>query len=103
MTTIKNGSRGREVKTLQQKLNLSADGVFGPMTEAAVKTFQKTHGLTADGIVGPRTWPLSAFQIVLLLKSLFIVKQLPKAKNFLVALWRLAIESATFQHTYTTE
>lgn len=56
MTIIKNGSRGQEVKTLQQKLNLSADGVFGSMTEAAVKTFQKNHGLTADGIVGPRTW-----------------------------------------------
>lgn len=56
MTTIKNGSRCQEVKILQQKLNLSADGVFGTMTEAAVKNFQRTHGLTADGIVGPQTW-----------------------------------------------
>lgn len=56
MTTIKNGSRGQEVKILQQKLNISADGIFGPITEAAVKAFQKIRGLTADGIVGQRTW-----------------------------------------------
>lgn len=56
MTTIKNGSKGRDVKLLQQKLNLAADGVFGPLTETAVKNFQRTHGLTADGIVGPQTW-----------------------------------------------
>ena len=33
-----------------------ADGKFGKNTEAAVKEFQKDQGLTADGIVGHATW-----------------------------------------------
>lgn len=33
-----------------------ADGKFGAKTESAVKAFQKASGLTADGIVGPLTW-----------------------------------------------
>lgn len=56
MTTIKLGSKGTDVKTLQTKLNLVADGIFGPITEEAVKEFQKANGLTVDGIVGPKTW-----------------------------------------------
>jgi N-acetylmuramoyl-L-alanine amidase len=56
MTTLKRGSRGAEVKTLQGKLNLMADGIFGPLTEEAVKEFQKRKGLTADGVVGAQTW-----------------------------------------------
>ena len=56
MTTLKLGSRGEDVKTLQKKLNVTADGIFGPNTEAAVKAFQKSKGLTVDGIVGTNTW-----------------------------------------------
>lgn len=56
MTTLKRGSKGEEVKTLQRKLNLIADGIFGPITEEAVKAFQKVNGLTVDGIAGPKTW-----------------------------------------------
>lgn len=56
MTTIKRGSRGEEVKLLQQKLNVIVDGIFGSITEEAVKEFQKTNGLSVDGIVGPKTW-----------------------------------------------
>lgn len=56
MTTLKRGSRGAEVKTLQNRLNLIADGIFGPLTEEAVKEFQERAGLKADGVVGPRTW-----------------------------------------------
>ena len=56
MTTLRKGSRGPEVKTLQSKLNLMSDGIFGPLTEEAVKELQKTKGLTADGVVGARTW-----------------------------------------------
>ena len=43
------------VRALQQKLGVSADGVYGPKTRAAVKRFQRAHGLTADGVAGPRT------------------------------------------------
>lgn len=56
MTTLRKGSRGAEVKTLQRKLNLMADGIFGPLTEEAVKELQKAKGLTPDGVVGARTW-----------------------------------------------
>lgn len=56
METLKKGSRGENVKTLQKKLNLIADGAFGAITEEAVKAFQKAHGLTPDGIVGAKTW-----------------------------------------------
>ena len=53
---LKVGSRGEEVKQLQQKLGLGADGVFGPGTETAVKKWQAANGLTADGLVGNGTW-----------------------------------------------
>ena len=53
---LKNGSTGQEVKLLQEKLGLKADGSFGPMTEAKVKEWQAANGLAADGIVGPGTW-----------------------------------------------
>ena len=55
MATLKRGSRGAEVKTLQTRLNLMADGIFGPLTEEAVKEFQRRKGLTADGVVGAKT------------------------------------------------
>ena len=56
MTTLKLGSKGSDVKTLQNKLNLIEDGIFGPLTEEAVKDFQRKNNLTVDGIVGPNTW-----------------------------------------------
>jgi hypothetical protein len=43
------------VRALQQKLGVSADGVYGPKTRAAVKRFQRAHGQTPDGVAGPRT------------------------------------------------
>lgn len=55
MATLKRGSRGAEVKTLQTRLNLMADGIFGPLTEEAVKEFQRRKGLTADGVIGAKT------------------------------------------------
>lgn len=53
---LRNGSKGDDVKKLQSKLGLNADGTFGPKTEEAVKNFQTKNGLTPDGIVGPKTW-----------------------------------------------
>lgn len=52
---LKLGSRGNEVKLLQEKLNLKTDGIFGPLTEEAVKDFQRSNGLKVDGIVGANT------------------------------------------------
>lgn len=53
---LKVGSKGEDVKKLQAKLGLTADGSFGPGTEKAVKAWQTANGLKADGIVGDGTW-----------------------------------------------
>lgn len=53
---LKVGSKGEEVKKLQEKLGITADGSFGPGTEAKVKEWQKSNGLKEDGIVGDSTW-----------------------------------------------
>jgi putative chitinase len=53
---IKLGSKGGDVKSLQEKLGLTADGSFGPGTEKAVKEWQSKNGLTADGIIGDTSW-----------------------------------------------
>lgn len=53
---LKKGSTGEDVKKIQEKLGLSADGVFGSGTEAKVKEWQKSNGLSADGVIGPASW-----------------------------------------------
>jgi putative chitinase len=40
---------------IQAKLGLTADGIKGPKTIAAIKEFQAANGLVADGIPGPKT------------------------------------------------
>ena len=52
---VKRGDRGDAVRSIQRELGITADGVFGPMTERAVKRFQRSHDLVPDGIVGPLT------------------------------------------------
>lgn len=54
------GETGALVRAMQGLLNaagasLTLDGIFGPLTEAAVKTFQQHAGITVDGIPGPVT------------------------------------------------
>lgn len=56
METIKKGSKGEDVKQLQKKLGIVADGIFGQQTENKLKEWQKAHGLSADGVAGPKTW-----------------------------------------------
>ena len=53
---LKNGSRGNDVKMLQEFLETAADGIFGNGTEVLVKKYQKNNGLSVDGMVGPATW-----------------------------------------------
>jgi peptidoglycan hydrolase-like protein with peptidoglycan-binding domain len=49
------GARGPAVVELQQLLGITADGIFGPATDAAVRAFQAAHGLVVDGVVGATT------------------------------------------------
>lgn len=58
--TLRTGDAGVTVWSLQKALNtfntdVALDGQFGPATEASVRTFQGAAGLTADGIAGPLT------------------------------------------------
>ncbi len=58
---LKRGSKGTEVKYLQQNLiglgylEGEADGSFGSKTEAAVRAFQQEYGLQPDGSAGYAT------------------------------------------------
>ena len=52
---IGRGSTGAAVQALQQKLGITADGIFGPQTERAVRAFQRAHGIPTTGFVGPLT------------------------------------------------
>lgn len=60
--TIKEGSVGPDVRWAQYLLvrrtmtDDQIDGIFGPITNAAVEEFQSQSGLTVDGVVGPMTW-----------------------------------------------
>ena len=65
--TVKKGSKGDAVRGVQEEFqyrNLSGDptkgpqidGIFGPITDAAVRGFQEALEITVDGIVGPVTW-----------------------------------------------
>lgn len=55
------GSRGEEVRQIQEKLKAwgyydgNVDGIFGSQTLQAVKDFQKVNNLSVDGIVGEKT------------------------------------------------
>ena len=63
MAYLKYGSKGDEVKQLQQALinagydvgSSGADGNYGPATQAAVTQYQKDKGLKVDGLAGTET------------------------------------------------
>ena len=61
MAKIKRGSSGDLVVWAQEHLysagfRTTIDGGFGPHTLSAVRSFQRTHGLSADGVIGQLTW-----------------------------------------------
>ena len=59
--TLRSGDSGDEVQQLQEALAAlgydvgEPDGSYGPTTEEAVKQFQADSGITADGVAGPQT------------------------------------------------
>mgnify|MGYP002230911423 CR=1 FL=1 len=44
------------IHIIQSAMGISADGIWGPQTTAAVKNFQRSHGLADDGIWGRQCW-----------------------------------------------
>lgn len=58
---LERGERGASVLQLQQRLIAAGykpgnpDGIFGYGTQSAVLAFQRAKGLSADGIAGPKT------------------------------------------------
>jgi cysteine-rich secretory family protein/putative peptidoglycan binding protein len=56
LPTLRYGDRGRLVAWVQGRLHVRQDGIFGPITRAAVIRFKRNHGLRPDGIVGHRMW-----------------------------------------------
>lgn len=60
--TYKEGSKGVVVKQIQKVVGCYPDGIWGKLTTESLKNWQREHGLTADGVAGPRT--LAAMGIV---------------------------------------
>ena len=61
LPVLKQGATGTYVRTVQFQLgerghSVKVDGVFGPVTTAAVRAAQASAGIGQDGIVGPLTW-----------------------------------------------
>src|SRR3954454_2593828 len=50
------GDVGPAVEAIQRQVGVASDGIFGPVTRAAVERFQRTHSLSVSGIVDARTW-----------------------------------------------
>ena len=64
---LEQGSSGPKVRQMQEQLNtiasaypaipkVTADGIYGPATAAAVQKFQSVFGLPATGVVDYSTW-----------------------------------------------
>lgn len=65
---VKPGSKGKDVKKVQEWLNLwrnykadwfyniGVDGEYGPLTEKVIRKFQEMNGLEVDGVVGENTF-----------------------------------------------
>ena len=65
---VKEGDKNHPVETLQYLLRahggtVTADGIFGVRTDAAVRAFQGSKGLIVDGLVGAHTWSALLVQV----------------------------------------
>ncbi|AZN72245.1 DUF3380 domain-containing protein [Georhizobium profundi] len=56
------GMRGAPVRAIQMRLQLlghyagAVDGIFGPVTDAALRSFQRAASIVVDGYAGPQTF-----------------------------------------------
>src|SRR5687767_3144027 len=65
---VRRGDTGPRVSSVQFLLRdrgfgVTADGIFGPLTDGAVRQFHGQNGLVVDGIVGNQTWPALIIQV----------------------------------------
>jgi peptidoglycan hydrolase-like protein with peptidoglycan-binding domain len=65
---LRRGLLGEPVRILQEKLGVTADGIFGRGTEAALIQYQNDNGLSADGIAGPDTFTSMGLDELVLLE-----------------------------------
>ena len=54
--TFAYGATGACVQRIQMAVGVTADGIWGPITQQAVINFQNSKGLPADGVVTPTVW-----------------------------------------------
>jgi len=67
MAMLRRGLTGEPVRILQETLGVTADGIFGPATDAALRQYQTDSGLQVDGIAGPDTFTsMGLHELVLL-------------------------------------
>ena len=115
--TLKKGSKGEQVKKLQNKLkqlgyyNAETDGDYGTKTVNAVKTYQTYYNLVNDGICGPITQ--KAINNTKTLTETNISKKLGKATGINIkdhgTLYQAALKKGKYSYynndiyTYTQE
>ena len=115
--TLKKGSKGEQVKKLQNKLkqlgyyNAETDGEYGTKTVNAVKTYQTYYNLVSDGICGPITQ--KAINNTKTLTETNISKKLGKATGINIkdhgTLYQAALKKGKYSYynndiyTYTQE
>jgi hypothetical protein len=96
LPTLKQGSKGPAVVTLQNKLNangatpaLVADGSFGAKTRTALMTFQSAHNLVPDGICGKMTW--QAFDMIDVITKVCLAQGIEPLLGVMVASWESSL------------
>lgn len=53
---LKIGSQGNDVKTVQRKIGVAVDGMFGPATANKLQVWKRSKGLPDDNVVDDQTW-----------------------------------------------
>lgn len=56
LSSIKHQPAHEVIKYIQWRVRVTADGAWGPLTDAAVKRFQSANRLSADGWIGEQSW-----------------------------------------------
>lgn len=54
--TLSIGSRGNDVRCIQEKLGIKNDGIFGKQVSSTIKSYQKKKGVKQTGVVDKKLW-----------------------------------------------